>query len=210
MKWQIIIKFFCLLLLVTLLNGCFMPSCTHSKGTVSVQFDRQKSISDRFIIVSFWEYPMVNDSRGKVVINEVILSDKQEIKIKFPLILYWAVWTPALGTQHLAPEPGIMVFHNNYPLKWNTGGTDTRLRVCCEKPETIHNFEFVLESSEEDRLLQQSKEPLMKMFFEDFLAAKEHLMKKIDKCKSITFEEKEMVLEKLKQIEMALETQHST
>ena len=204
------IKLFCLLLLIIFLNGCFMPSFTHSKGTVLVQVNQENVQSpneimpERFIIVSFWEYPMVNNSRGKVVVSEVLLTGKQQIEVNFPHKGYWVVWTPALGTQHLAPEPGIMVFHENYSPRWSLGGTDSRLRVCCEKPEKQHNFQFIFDDSDENMLLKRIDEPSVRIFFEEFLAEKEHLIKKVEKCRGITNEEENMVIEKLRQIEKIL------
>jgi len=200
-----------LLILIIFLNGCFIPSFTHSKSVVSIQVNQgnvsssDENMPERFIVISFWEYPMVNDSRGKVVINEVILTEKQQINVNFPHKGYWLVWTPALGTQHLAPEPGVMVFYENHPLKWNRGGTDSRYRVCCEKPKTIHDFQFKFDDSQENIFLKRIEDPLMRTFFEDFLEEKEPLIKKIERCKGITGEERNMIFEKLKQIENALD-----
>ena len=201
------IKQLSLLMLIVSLNGCFLPSFTHSRSVVSIEVDQgnispsDENTSKRFIVISFWEYPKVNNSRGKIVINEVILTEKQQISVDFPFKGYWVVWTPALGTQHLAPEPGIMLFYENYPLRWSMGIPS---RICCEKPLSEHGFKFEFNNLEENILLKEIESPSLKLFFEDFLSEKECLIKKVDKCKDITDEEKIMIFEKFEQIESML------
>lgn len=198
------------LTLTTLLNGCFTPSFTYSKSVVSVQIDHKKILSfdknihNRYVIVSFWEYPIFNNSRGKVVIDDVILTNKQRTEVNFHHKGYWTVWTPALGTQHLAPEPGIMIFYENYPLRWSIGGTDLKRKICCEKPETRHNFEFEFVDAEENLLPRQNNNILTRVFIENFLAEKDCLIKKIENSKGITSEEKRIVLKKLDQLKSYL------
>ncbi len=185
-----------------LLNGCcFIPAVTHCNGTISIQAGEQPSkqkISSRYILISLWDFPQVNDSKGKVDINEVIVTEESKFTLDFPFKGYWILWTPALRTQHLAPEPAIMIFHNDYPLEWFYGRSVIHPelpKLCCEKPETRLNFSIVLDKPKES--LSEIQKDHYRIFFEKFLEAKEPLIKEMNKCKDVTKEEKNMVLEKI-------------
>jgi len=184
---------------ILILNGC-MPFITHCKGDVIIQLHKDpllssgKETTHHFIIVSFWDYPTVNEKEGEIVINEVIVTEKKHLIINFPYKGYMAIWTPVLGTQHLAPEPGIIVFHENFPPSWNVGGTEPGIRICCEKPETEH--EFKMDLFFDDVMDQDSYSS--KTFLEKFLTKREDLILKLNHCKELSSQEKAMVMEKLR------------
>lgn len=214
MKWHKFIKFFGLLILIVFIDGCFIvPSVTHCKGTLSIQIRQdeidtsKQEIPKRFILVSLWEYPEVNDSSGKIVINEVILTEDSEIRVNFPFTGYWIGWTPVFGTQHLAPEPVIMAFHDNYPLRWIYGSSGREyyeICYCCAKPETKLHFSLELSNPEEILSPDLKKDFGKKLFFEKFLAEKKTLIKKMERCKGITADDKRIILEKIKQTKTEL------
>lgn len=195
-----------LLILMVYLNGC-MPSLTHTQGTLSIKPSRNKQVNpnvqseetERYIVVSLWDYPTVNEKKGDIVINKVILTEEKSMNIDFPSKIYIVIWTPALGTQHLAPEPGIVVFNKNHLMSWNVGGTGPQVRMCCEKPRSKHNFLIELHDSEQALLDEKGKYKLDKWFLEEFLAEKQNLIKKMKKYKELTGEDIDMVLEKLSQ-----------
>lgn len=196
------------------LGGC-MPSFTHSKSTISITVNPENLNSsnpantERYIVVSFWEYPTVNQSPGKIVIKDVFVTDKSTFAINFPLTGYWVVWTPVFGTQHLAPEPGIMVFHADYFPAKGIGVTDSKYGICCQKPESKHTFYPKLIESEQDFREKYSKIQNIRIFFLDFIDNTKILRRKLDQCKGITAEEKKMVFEKLTQAANALGISHS-
>ena len=195
-----------LLTIMVYLSGC-MPYFTHTQGTLSIQPSSYKQVNpnieseetERYIVVSLWDYPTVNEKKGDIVINKVILTEEKSITIDFPFKIYMVVWTPALGAQHLAPEPGIVVFNKNYLMSWNVGGTDPNVRICCEKPRSKHNFLIKLLGSEQALLDEKGKYSFDQWFLEEFLAEKKDLIKKMKECKGLTDEEIDMVLEKLSQ-----------
>lgn len=193
------------LLLIPFLNGC-IPSYTHYKGDVSIQVQPasmqslDKNSSDRFIIISFWDYPSVNGAGGKIVINKVVLSEDNQISIDFPHKGYWVIWTPALGTQHITPEPGVIVFHENYLPSWSVGGTDNHSKFCCAKPMSHRIFQLELIEAEKSLLQTENLSFSGKIFLEKLLAAKKNVIKKMDRCKVLSAGEKAMVLEKLSRI----------
>ena len=193
-----------LLILTVCLNGC-MPSFTHTQGTLSIKPSGNKQANsnipnegaERYIVVSLWDYPTVNEKKGGISINKVILTEEKSITIDFPSKAYMVVWTPVFGTQHLAPEPGILVLNKDYLPSWNVGGTDINHRMCCDKPRSKHNFSIELFGSEQALLDEKGKYEFDKWFFEEFLAEKKSLLKKMKKCKGLTDEEVAMVLDKL-------------
>ncbi len=155
--------------------------------------------AERYIVVSLWDYPMINEKKGDIVINKVVLTEEKSITIDFPFKIYMVVWTPVFGTQHLAPEPGIVVFNKNHLPSWNVGGTDSQIRMCCEKPMSKHNFLIELLGSEQALLDEKGEYAFDKWFLEEFLAEKKNLIRKMEKCEGLTDEEIDMVLEKLSQ-----------
>ena len=188
-----------ILLVLLFLGGC-MPAFTSCKGDLEIR-TRDGAPHERFVVVSFWDYPTTNAiggkrKRGEVVINEVLVIDSEVITVDFPTKVYTAIWTPALGTQHIAPQPGVMVFNANYLSSWNIGGTETYGKSCCGPPKTRHEFTIDLVTPEEF-LLDRKDDYSSIEFFEEFLDRKKDLVKKMRKCRGLTEEEKVMVLEKL-------------
>ncbi len=183
--------------LILFTNGC-MPAFTRCKGYLKIQ-NQQSNGDERFVVVSFWDYPVINNSKGRIIVNEVIATESKILTIDFPVKTYTVIWTPALGTQHLAPEPGILVFSKNYFPSWNIGGTEDELRICCGPPKSEHEFEIKLLASPEN-LFEENKY-FTKAFFEKLLDNKKDLLNKLRKCEGLTDEEEEMVLANLSRIE---------
>jgi hypothetical protein len=144
------------------------------------------------------------EQKGKAVINEVILTESKLITVKFPAKIYMVVWTPVLATQHIAPEPGIIVFNKDYSPSWNVGGTQSDKRMCCGPPKSSH--EFTITFSSEEMPIGRRAEYEAKELFEKLLDKKTDLTRKMGKCKGLTEAEKEMVLEKLSQTAEILRT----
>jgi len=69
-----------------------MPYFTHTQGTLSIQPSSYKQVNpnieseetERYIVVSLWDYPTVNEKKGDIVINKVILTEEKSITIDFP------------------------------------------------------------------------------------------------------------------------------
>jgi len=216
MKFHNYISLSGLLIVIIFLNGCFMPAATHCKGTVSISANQDEAesadqeISNRFILISLWDYPTVNNTPGKIIINEAIAVETKEITVDFPHKVYWTVWTPALGTQHLSPVPVIILFHEKYPLRFGYGSSDAKFELCCEKPKTKRHYSFELGNPEEILSAADKKSYRTKLLLKKFIQEKETLIKKIEQCKSITHEEKNMILIKIKQIETELDIQKNS
>jgi hypothetical protein len=192
-----------LLLLTAYLTGC-VPSITKTRGTISILHGSNRELipnvqdeeAERYIVVSLWDYPTVNEKEGDIVINKVLLTEEETATIDFPTKAYWVAWTPVFGSQHLAPEPGIVVFHKDHLPSWNVGGTDHDRGLYCDKPKSHHNFSIELIDSE-GAWLEKKNDNSDKWFLEEFLAEKKNLLKKMKKCKGLTEQEREMVLDKL-------------
>ena len=190
-----------LLIITAYLTGC-MPSVTKTQGTINICPSGNKQVmssipskeTERYVVVSLW----ASSLKEKYIINKVILTEEKTITIDFPMKAYLVAWTPVFGAQHLAPEPGIVVFHKDYLPSWNVGGTDTDKRICCDKPRSKHNFSIELVGSEQ-AWLDKKDGYSDKWFLEEFLTERKNLLKKMKKCKELTEREREMVFDKLSQ-----------
>ncbi|MCF7955043.1 MAG: hypothetical protein K9M75_04510 [Phycisphaerae bacterium] len=205
-----------LIICVFLLSGCFIPAVTHCKGDVSIQNSDEtlrfgsNDGSERFVVISFWEYPMVNSKPGKVVVNDVFVTNDLSFEVKFPPKGYWVVWMVALGVQHIAPEPGIMVIHKDYPASWDVGGTwEGNIGVCCQKPVTKRDFHINLKDLNESLLFYKKSSVGTKLFLEEFIDEGDDIIKKMEKYKSMTDEERQMVLDKISETMAAFEIKNS-
>jgi hypothetical protein len=196
---------FGLMMVFLLQYGCAAPAFTHCTGSISIQVDQTKErqlaeeTGNRFIVVSFWDYPTVNETKGELILDKVFATESSHITIEFPLRIYWVVWTPALGTQHLAPRPGIIVFHEDYLACWEIGNTTTG-RICCGRPTTKHEF-IITPTTEGVASGQDAPFPyLTREFLEEFLAKKDDLISRMNSGKKLSTNESSMVLNKLDQI----------
>ena len=189
--------------------GCmFVPAITSSKGDLQIisQSNDIGHANERFVVVSFWDYPTVNNDRGEVVITGVIVTESKFLDMKFPMVGYWMVWTPVFGTQHIAPEPGVMVFRDDCLPAWGFGCFEPEfgVKLCCQAPSSKHDFVIDLTNFEKT-LYDEKRVPDYKYFFEEFLDKKKDLIKKMDKCKDITSQEKSMVIDKITKTAAILE-----
>lgn len=178
--------------------GC-APAMTECRSAVAIRTGQAAEESphadtgDRFIVVSFWDDPTVNDSVGELALQDVILTEGRELSIQFPLRTYWVVWTPALGAQHLAPRPGILVFHKDYPACWEIG--DCRGGVCCGKPDHSHAFTIVM-STDGSRFPEHVAQP----FIAKLSGRRDEIIRMMNRHSELTTVDKAMVTEKLDQL----------
>lgn len=189
------------LALTILPYGCG-PAFTRCRSTVSIHtMDTGTSqpscneASRRFIVISCWVWPNVNNTNGKLTIERVLLTDGNQLTLDFPLRAYWMIWTPALGTQHIAPRPAVAVFHADYPLTWAICYSPDGF--CCGRPATQCEFAVRLTTTTaipgRDGLVAYEAQ----RFLDEFLAQKKALIRYMDNCKELTEADKTMVMEKL-------------
>ena len=195
------LNLFMITVIVISINGCCWPAFTSCKGDISICQSGRKSfedeVSSKYILVSLWRFPSVNNSDRKICINEIVMTEQNRIDVFFPCKAYWVVCTPVLGPQHLAPEPIIFVFNENHFPSWSYGITpENNLGLSYRKPAKKRKFKLVL-SNFDIIMPNRSVDALM---FQELLTKKKVLMKKMDQCKGLTNSDKEMVLAKLEQI----------
>jgi hypothetical protein len=125
-------------------TGCMWPAATSVHGTAAVgQPDLHQAFSSqspqtekptRVIVVKYWRIQeLFNSDRMKFEFFGAEATDRAGFPISFPLRFYPAVWTPALGTQHLPPDAGLVVFAEG---RWPTHIVANDGRRCCEAPTT--------------------------------------------------------------------------
>jgi hypothetical protein len=189
-------------MLLPLLYGC-LPAVTYSTATVSIQTVHESAtaadadVDDRFVIVSFWEYPTVDVFPGGVSIHNVVLCNGGSLTVSFPPRLYCVAWTPALGTQHFAPKPGVIAFHADGPPRWDIG--QPQGCPCCGKPRTEHAFTLSFSApqsapAETDPLCYQGRR-----LFEELLTAKGELLRELSRHRELRPSDQTMVVAKIEQ-----------
>lgn len=185
----------CVCFVLLLLSGCvFWPSAAHCKGKVFIEsyLAGTDTAQDRIIIVSAWEYPTVNNSTGKLQFDKVFIADKQEFTVSFPLTGYWVAWTPVLATQHLAPEPALLVFRKDSFLSV-VHPDNSVFKLCCMEPPTKCDFTIVPGNTE--ATLDVIQRNLDRQFFAKLALSKGALVKKVNSSKNLTKDDKLMVIE---------------
>jgi hypothetical protein len=86
------------------------------------------------IVMKYWRVQeLFNSDRMKFEFFGAEVVDRADFPVSFPLRFYPAIWTPALGTQHLLPDAGLVVFaEGRWPCHVIAGDG----RRCCEAPST--------------------------------------------------------------------------
>lgn len=116
-----VIVFLCLSLIVC--SGCAWPGFMTPKGTATVVTDltftptTQKNAFayiPRMVVVQYWRNESINEIPSSIELIKAFAVDVGTFPVEFPSKMYTVIWTPALGAQHLHPEPEIMVFASGY------------------------------------------------------------------------------------------------
>ena len=175
-------------------SGC-MTAVTDCRGQLAVRDGVEGE--GRFVVVTFWQYPTVNLWQGRFVLDDIIVLDERTAAIEYDAKAYLVVWTPAMGTQHLAPDPGVAVFRQGCFPAWNVGGTGINRRYCCEKPSSEQAFVLQMACSE-DKFLEGTNREIFDLDVLEKLNANEaKLLKKLNRCKQLTEQEKQLVIDQI-------------
>lgn len=146
-------KSICMLILMIVLNivsaGCVMPGMLSAKGNLFIwgpTGEEINTIADRTVILTFWRFPSVNNSPPQFEFDNAHLVGKDLRCLRFSTKFYKIVWTPVLGTQHISPEPGVMVLAEGYcpMIGYDVAPINKEPRRCCEAP-LDHIREFRLQ-----------------------------------------------------------------
>jgi len=123
--------------------GCVWPAAICISGQASVEFrglDTNLSLPasragpPRMIVVRYWRVQeLLNSDRMRFESFGAEAADRTVFPLSFPLRFYTAIWTPALGTQHLLPDAGLIIFAEGY---WPAHIIPDTGRRCCEAPKT--------------------------------------------------------------------------
>ena len=131
-------------------GGC-APGPVRARGTVEVLAsspgEQPRPPEGRTVVLTFWRHPGVNNRPARIVPQRAILAGREKEEIEFGLQLYPIVWTPALGTQHLAPVPGVAAFAEGYwpVVAYDVSTKGPRLPLCCGPPgRHIREFRPIL------------------------------------------------------------------
>lgn len=123
-------------------TGCMWPAVTCISGQTKVELCRQhlessspmsQTSTPRLIIVKYWRVQEFNSDRMKFEFFGAEATDQTVSAMSFPLRFYPAIWTPALGEQHLLPGAGLIIFAEGY---WPGHVIADDGRRCCEAPKT--------------------------------------------------------------------------
>jgi hypothetical protein len=88
----------------------------------------------KFIVVKYWRtQELSNSDHMAFEFFGAEATERMTFPIAFPFRFYPAIWTPALGEQHLLPDAGLIVFAEGYWPAHVIPGTGRR---CCEAPPT--------------------------------------------------------------------------
>ncbi len=140
--------------LMLLSGGCMWPAATYVHGTAKVTRPGMRLASSspgskpagpaRMIVVKYWSaQQLFNSDKKKFEFVGSMVAEKEDFCVSFPIRFYPAGWTPALGTQHLLPDAGLIIFAEGY---WPTHVVADDGRRCCEAPSTgQRHWDVVLE-----------------------------------------------------------------
>jgi len=123
--------------------GCVWPASTYISGDVKLEFrgkvvdpalSAPQASPTKMILVKYWRVQeLFNSDRMTFEFFGAETPDQTAFPVSFPLRFYPAIWTPALGTQHLLPDAGLIVFARGY---WPAHVIPDTGRHCCEAPKT--------------------------------------------------------------------------
>ncbi|NQU75898.1 MAG: hypothetical protein HQ546_06255 [Planctomycetes bacterium] len=86
------------------------------------------------VVVKYWRIQeLFNSDSMKFEFFGAEVADQANIIVSFPLRFYPAIWTPALGAQHLLPDAGLVVFVEG---RWPCHVIADDGQRCCEAPST--------------------------------------------------------------------------
>ncbi len=124
--------------LVVCLTGCAWPTATYIRGQADIAFaasdSPQAEEPPRVVIIKYWRIQQLfNSDRRAFEFFGAELADSPVVAISFPLKFYTAIWTPALGTQHLLPDAGLVAFAEG---RWPSHVIADSGRRCCEAPSS--------------------------------------------------------------------------
>jgi hypothetical protein len=125
-------------------SGCAWPAATSIRGLAEVTRPglhpatgspaSQSAEPARVVLVKYWRVQeLFNSERMKFEFFGAGVYDKASFPVSFPLRFYPAIWTPALGTQHVLPDAGLVVFADG---RWPCHVIAGDGRRCCEAPST--------------------------------------------------------------------------
>lgn len=124
-------------------TGCVWPAATCISGQTKVEWRWQRPDSSlptsetrppRLIVVKYWRVQeLFNSGRMKFEFFGAEATDQAVFAMSFPFRFYPAIWTPALGEQHLLPDAGLIIFAEGY---WPSHVIADDGRRCCEAPTT--------------------------------------------------------------------------
>lgn len=125
-------------------SGCVWPAATYIHGVAGVKQPGLRRASSmpalhtetptRMIVVKYWRVQeLFNSDRMKFEFFGGEAVDRESFSVSFPPRFYPAIWTPALGTQHLLPDAGLIVFAEG---RWPSHVIADDGRLCCETPST--------------------------------------------------------------------------
>ncbi len=105
----------------SLLGGCLvLPSAVWPSGEVHVRLaggpDGAKPPPAKFraVVVKYWYHEGVNDVPSGIQVLGVFVTDQPDFSVDYGPRGYALIFTPALGWQHLLPQPAVAVFADGY------------------------------------------------------------------------------------------------
>lgn len=123
-----------LLIPFPLVAGCMaLPGMTAAECDLRMQF-AERSHGSRpakpNVVISYWWHQSIFGSGSLELLSVVRVDGDSLVRLKYPLRLYPIFWTPALGVQHVSPDPAAIAFREGCAPGFASGGKD----FCCAPP----------------------------------------------------------------------------
>ena len=120
-----------LILCAGFLGGCCFPGIVQGEASL-VDAQGASAPPEPLVAVFCWVHPSVNNEGERLEIVDVRRVTEYGENVKFPARLYWIFWSPALGTQHSAPEMSALLFQADTPPRIIR--RHIPMFFCCQKP----------------------------------------------------------------------------
>jgi hypothetical protein len=170
---------------VAVSSGCAFPSIAGGQGSLVDGAGRERPV-ERQVAVYFWDHPSSSNGASKVEVVDIQPVLKYPSTVDYPARLYWMIWTPALGLQHIAPQKCVLLCSSNAPAIEIHPEYGQRGCSCCFPGDT--DVKWTVPAKQTNPITLSADDQ------QRWAAQRSNLLKRLDASSNLTPEDRKIVI----------------